>query len=134
MGSPRRGRIRQLTLAIALAGALLAGASRRGVDRARRGRRRERDTAIPGRRRCVDVRDMAALGLRQTSCRPLQGERADHHPGQGVLDRTIPAALHAGVRVVLAVYPYPTASSRRASRRRRSSAPTSAPSRRSIRR
>ncbi len=52
---------------------------------------------------------MAALGLRQVVI-PVRFKPSDPMVIQdkALLDRTIPAALAAGLKVVLAVYPYPT--------------------------
>ena len=53
--------------------------------------------------------DMAALGLRQIVL-PVRFKPSEPTTIQdkALLDRTIPAAPQAGLRVVLAVYPYPT--------------------------
>ena len=111
MGSPRMGRMRQFTLAMALAGALLAGAFLGVGSTARAADVGANDDTgkYLGDAGASMYGDMAALGLRQIVL-PVRFKASEPITIQdkALLDRTIPAALHAGLRVVLAVYPYPT--------------------------
>ena len=105
------GRMRQLTVAIALAGALLAGAFLGVGSTARAADVGANDDTgkYLGDGGASMYGDMAALGLRQIVLpRPLQAERADRpsRTRRCSTARFRPRS-HAGLRVVLAVYPYP---------------------------
>jgi hypothetical protein len=105
------GRMRQLTVAITLAGALLAGAFLGVGSTARAADVGANDSTgkYLGDAGASMYSDMAALGLRQIVL-PVRFTPSEPTTIQdkALLDSTIPAALHAGLRVVLAVYPYPT--------------------------
>jgi hypothetical protein len=102
--------MRQGTVAIGLAGALLAGALLAVGSTARAADIGANDatgkylddagTSLYG--------DMAAMGMRQIVL-PVRFQPSEPTTIQdkALLDRTIPAALAAGLKVVLAVYPYP---------------------------
>ena len=111
MGSPRMGRMRQFTFAMALAGALLAGALL-GVGSSARAADVGANDATGkylGDAGAAMYADMAALGMRQIVL-PVRFKASEPTTIQdkSLLDVTIPAAQQAGLRVVLAVYPYPT--------------------------
>src|SRR5262245_45158073 len=111
MGSPRMGRMRQFNVAMALAGALLAGALL-GVGSSARAADVGANDATGkylGDGGASLYADMAALGMHQIVL-PVRFMASEPTTIQdkALLDATIPAALQAGLRVVLAVYPYPT--------------------------
>jgi hypothetical protein len=103
--------MRQFTVAMALAGALLAGALL-GVGSSARAADVGANDATG--KYLSDggaslYANMAALGMRQIVL-PVRFMASEPTTIQdkALLDATIPAALQAGLRVVLAVYPYPT--------------------------
>jgi hypothetical protein len=111
MGSPRMGRMRQFTVAKTLAGALVAGALL-GVGSSAQAADVGANDATGkylGDAGASMYADMAALGLRQIVL-PVRFKASEPTTIQdkSLLDSTIPAAQQAGLRVVLAVYPYPT--------------------------
>jgi hypothetical protein len=96
----------RVTVAIALAAALLSGAS--AARAADFGANDDTGKYLPDGGAALYA-DMAGLGLSQIVL-PVRFKPSDPLTIQDkeLLDRTIPAALAAGLRVVLAVYPYPT--------------------------
>ncbi len=111
MGSPRMGRMRQHKVAMTLAGALLAGALLGVGSTARAADVGANDATgkYLGDGGASMYGDMAALGMRQIVL-PVRFKPSEPTTIQdkALLDQTIPAAQQAGLRVVLAVYPYPT--------------------------